>query len=1291
MIRLLKILFYCLLVIVVMFAGIMLFSQTGTFKHWAQEKIINVANESLNGKITSLVLSGNFLSNLILEDIIVEVEGQSFFKAKRLSLNYQISPFGLIANQITIDRLQIEKPEVFLSRDGQQVWNFSKLTKENDSTSSEIAEKDTERFGWEINFPEIEISSGMVNVESETAETTGIPVKTKNLNLALGFWLDDDNIKLALQNFNLETETPDFKVNTLHVDANYSDDGLLAKDIKLETDSTKISSNINIKNFDSPILDIFAEGKPISLSDLKKAFPELNLKGNPKVEVTASGPMHDLNLKCNLWVEQGEIGLSGNFDFENEPYRYTLNGSVQQFDLSALIEDSTLASDLNLSFELNGRGTEKDKISARLIAEVDTSSFMNYTVSKADLNCTVAGDTTNFNLSAGLAGLSAQFSGTILNQPEQFNAKLGIKNFDLSQLDSTSGLKSDLNFNISFSGKQFALETMQSKAELTFLPSSIQNIPINSGQVSLNFNHEIGSVNDFRIVSPVVTLTAGGNLSVKHNNTLEFQADFSDFSLMSKTFPLDSLSGRGRFSGNLYGMADSLLATFKMVVDDAKFQDYAVKKFSADGTGVVSKSGSTLSLKSRLDEFRMGQTIIDTSRLELAYADSFSSFSIDIENPDQFNFGTNGGVWLKSDSTILGIDSLGFTGLEQKWQKSGGTSKVTLGGTQMRLTPFNLVSGEQSVSLSGLLDTEGANDFNVNLSNLDFAKMRPMFPEQDDFQAKFNFDLNLSQKLSDPKLNGSVALNKGKYAAFTVEKFKGTYSYENDLFTVDCFLAKDNVDSLLESSAKLPVHLSLNPFGQKIYLDKPFEFKISTRGLDLSFLQVFMTGIKDFQGKLVADVVLSNTLNNLNGVGPIRLINASLKIPEFGLKYKKINLVVVLNKQEMLIRQFSMNSGAGTLKAIEGKLSLARDELESFNSKFKANNFQLINNKTAQVQADGSLVLTGSVQDPIFTGDFTVDQARIFYETFEEGTSVTLTSKPFFVISDDSLSFDKSGALRFQKSEDIQEYNFLESVFYRNLHGEFSVYFPRNTWIRSPDASIEIEGDIIFVKDRGPDFVMFGSLSVKRGFYKLFGNRFQITNGEMVFNGDPELNPEISMEAQTIITSTPIEGERPEKHDFKVLISKTLLYPEFSFLLDDEIAAQEDIASIFLFGQRYDDLTPGEKDGVANNTGIDDKAKNLLTGQLLKQLSGTLGQRLRLDVIQIESGGGLADSKVKVGKYVTPDVFVSVSQDFGVEGNQIIELEYQIPKVFDFLNLLLQASSDRTGDTGLDVIWKIEW
>ena len=159
----------------------------------------------------------------------------------------------------------------------------------------------------------------------------------------------------------------------------------------------------------------------------------------------------------------------------------------------------------------------------------------------------------------------------------------------------------------------------------------------------------------------------------------------------------------------------------------------------------------------------------------------------------------------------------------------------------------------------------------------------------------------------------------------------------------------------------------------------------------------------------------------------------------------------------------------------------------------------------------------------------------------------------------------------------------------------------------------------------------------------------------------------------------------------RTIISGTVRAPEFEFTLDGQPAEQKDVISILLFGSTFENLPIGQRSNVASETSLSDQATGFITGQLIKQVSRRLGSELNLDVLQIESGQDLQDAQVKVGKYITPDVFVIVSQDFGAEGNQKINLEYEIPRKIVFLNLFLQASKERKGDTAMDVIWKIEW
>jgi len=112
---------------------------------------------------------------------------------------------------------------------------------------------------------------------------------------------------------------------------------------------------------------------------------------------------------------------------------------------------------------------------------------------------------------------------------------------------------------------------------------------------------------------------------------------------------------------------------------------------------------------------------------------------------------------------------------------------------------------------------------------------------------------------------------------------------------------------------------------------------------------------------------------------------------------------------------------------------------------------------------------------------------------------------------------------------------------------------------------------------------------------------------------------------------------------------------------------------------------------VQSGSGLSGQATGFVTGQLINQLSGRLSSELNLDVMQIESGQSIEESKIRVGKYISPQVFVVVSQDFGDQGNQKIELEYEIPQKILFFNWFIQASKEREGDTAMDVILKIEW
>ncbi|HET6350232.1 MAG TPA: translocation/assembly module TamB domain-containing protein [Candidatus Krumholzibacteria bacterium] len=72
----------------------------------------------------------------------------------------------------------------------------------------------------------------------------------------------------------------------------------------------------------------------------------------------------------------------------------------------------------------------------------------------------------------------------------------------------------------------------------------------------------------------------------------------------------------------------------------------------------------------------------------------------------------------------------------------------------------------------------------------------------------------------------------------------------------------------------------------------------------------------------------------------------------------------------------------------------------------------------------------------------------------------------------------------------------------------------KNVWIRNPDLTVEMEGDVILNRDeRGLYFR--GDTSILRGSYKVFGNKFQITDGTFDFSASETLRPSMTINAYT--------------------------------------------------------------------------------------------------------------------------------------------------------------------------------
>src|SRR5947209_10364808 len=119
--RLTHVLVIVLTLIVGAAAAAIIVSQTAWFKNWLRGYIIAQANQYLNGTLSIERLGGSLFFGVEMENIGVSMDGQQVVAVKDLGLDY--NAFELISKGLSVDEIRLDKPVIYLRREG-DVWQL---------------------------------------------------------------------------------------------------------------------------------------------------------------------------------------------------------------------------------------------------------------------------------------------------------------------------------------------------------------------------------------------------------------------------------------------------------------------------------------------------------------------------------------------------------------------------------------------------------------------------------------------------------------------------------------------------------------------------------------------------------------------------------------------------------------------------------------------------------------------------------------------------------------------------------------------------------------------------------------------------------------------------------------------------------------------------------------------------------------------------------------------------------------------------------------------------------------
>lgn len=431
--------------------------------------------------------------------------------------------------------------------------------------------------------------------------------------------------------------------------------------------------------------------------------------------------------------------------------------------------------------------------------------------------------------------------------------------------------------------------------------------------------------------------------------------------------------------------------------------------------------------------------------------------------------------------------------------------------------------------------------------------------------------------------------------------------------------------------------------------------RIRIEDLELAPFQVFAgEAVEDLRGLVAADVDVRGPLDKVEPTGALRLRDGRVKVVPLGVTIQSITLDTRFAADRIEIAGLRAEAGRGRFD-LGGEVALRDRRPDNLDLHLKIEDWPAIDTDRYEARVAASIDASGPISGPTVGGRVEVLSARLRPPLSLPGSGGPPPRDASIVVVQERAELEeKSVVTEVAKSTDA----------FRDTAIDVDLVIDRGTWVERDDTSLELAGEIAVNKDRGDaDVALLGDVRVVRGWLYLYNRRFEPERGVVTFTGgrkiDPLLDVALTSRIDDYVVTTIVEGTASE--------------PKLRFESEPSLE-DADVLALLMFGRPIHDLGEGEKVALEQQAvGI---AANYAAGQLGRALGDALGFRIsELDVTK-----GL----VGVGRYITPNTYVSVQQSVTGKASRQVQVEHYLTPSWT-----LKTQADAEGESGLDVFWRL--
>jgi len=828
----------------------------------------------------------------------------------------------------------------------------------------------------------------------------------------------------------------------------------------------------------------------------------------------------------------------------------------------------------------------------------------------------------------------------------RYSATLRLEHLKMAHV--LAGESGTLRALLQIQGTGFAAAQRRAEAELRLETSGLTLAAGLTARVQANLTESTVRFADVQVRSAPVIVVARGTLSSTTPTALTYDVTLRDLTPLQRYVGMP-VQAKGQFGGTVQGTWPALQARSRLQLREWAYGGLQGQRVQADLAVSQFPTAPQATINVQVVDVQGPALSRSAATLAGTYTPSHGTVQVRVTTGPYQKSGFEGQVTLAEEQRLT-LTHLRLYHKDSAWENVGPLTVVRSAQGQLNLQQFALGNGRQEISGRGILKSGGGGEADLHIRHLQLLPhVQMMAPQLGALDGEGTLHLSLRGTLAQLQGEGELHLTSLRWQQYDLGEVHSQVRINGTVVGMD-IRWRDHKQELLHLSGEASLDTR-----------QALALQLQAANVDMQGLKAFIPVVAQSAGTLSLDLRLAGTLQQPQAYGTLKVDDGALQLTTTGVRYKDIQVQLVCSGNRVEVVQAHAQSGDGMLE-LTGWAESAGLTLWRLNLDLQMQQFTLIYTPVLEAVVSAAVTLRGSLDEMLATGTVSVSPARVQVGGKLVGGLDTV--QPWQLTVNGVYGSGPQKATP-EAAQPVAH----ERPFLPFLRANVQVELPRNVWVRGPGTAIELSGALTVTKELREPFALGGTVETVRGFASFYSGKFTVDQGRVTFTGTQEINPILD-----VTVTRAVSGYAVSIH-----VSGRAKSPQLHLSSIPDLP-QADIVTLLVVGKTSDRLTESERSGLSN------RAQQIVGNTASSELEQLLAKPLGFDTLDIQTGDKLGSSKVSVGRYITQDIFLSYEQQLGDEKGNKVGVEYSINR-----HLKVRGSSSNTGDSALDILWRIDY